>query len=115
MLRTSKYMVRMAIVLMLFQFLSPAFIPLVVQEIPTERPTAFHAQHSSIVAPMFLKEKDEKEDSEFSTITESAPILDLSRHSFNLAVSHSNKYSKSTEDVAFNQPPRFARFCSLLI
>jgi hypothetical protein len=104
----------MAIALMLFQFLSPAFIPLVVQEISADRATAFHAQHSSIVAPMFLKEKDEKEDSEFSTITESAPILDFSSHSFNLTVSHSNKYS-TTGEVAFTQPPRFALFCTLLI
>ena len=115
MLRTSKYMVRMAIALMLFQFLSPAFIPLVVQEIPTERATAFHAQHSSIVAPMFLKEKDEKEDSELSTITESAPILDFSSHSFNLTVSHSKKYSKFAEELSFSPPPRSALFCTLLI
>ncbi|HEX6892393.1 MAG TPA: hypothetical protein VF141_16915 [Chryseolinea sp.] len=115
MLRTSKYMVRMAIALMLFQFLSPAFIPLVVQEIPTKRATAFHAQHSSIVAPTFLKEKDEKEDSEISTITESAPILDFSSHSFNLTVSHSNKYSRSSDEVAFTPPSRLALFCSLLI
>jgi hypothetical protein len=115
MLRTSKYMVRMAIALMLFQFLSPAFIPLVVQEIPTERATAFHAQHSSIVAPTFLKEKEEKEDSEITTITEPAAILDFASHSFNLTVSHSNKYSKSAEVIAINQPPRFALFCTLLI
>lgn len=115
MLRRSRNMIRMAIVLMLFNFLSPAFIPLVVQEIPTEKATAFHAQHSSIVAPMFLKEKDEKEDSGFSTITEPAPILDFSSHSFNLTVSHSNKCSNSAEEVAFTQPPRSALFCTLLI
>ena len=108
-------MIRMAIALMLFNFLSPAFIPLVVQEIPTEKATAFHAQHSSIVAPMFLKEKEEKDDSESSTITEPAPILDFSTHSFNLTASHSNKYSNSAGDVAFNQPPRLALFCTLLI
>lgn len=105
----------MAIVLMLFQFLSPAFIPLVVQEIPTERDTAFHVQHSSIVAPTFLKEKDEKEDSEIFTINESAPILDFSSHSFNLAVSHDNKYSKFAVDVALIEPPRLELFCTLLI
>lgn len=100
---------------MLFQFLSPAFIPLIVQEIPTERATAYHAQHSSIIAPTFLKEKDEKEDSELLTTSESTPILDFSTHSFNLTVSHSNKYSNSSGESAFNQPPRFALFCTLLI
>ncbi|HMG88699.1 MAG TPA: hypothetical protein VK589_01530 [Chryseolinea sp.] len=115
MLRTSKYIVRIAIALLLFQFVSPAFIPLVVQGISTPKETAFHAQHSSIVAPTLLKEKDEKEDSKISTITEPAQILDFSSHSFNLTVSHSNKYSKSAEEFAFTQPPRFALFCTLLI
>lgn len=115
MLRISRYMVRMALVVMLFQFLSPAFIPLVVQEIPTERATAYHAQHSSIVAPTFLKEKDEKEDSELFTLHGSAAILDLTSHSFNLVASHNNKYSKFAEDKSIIQPPRFALFCTLLI
>ena len=108
-------MVRMAIALMLFQFLSPAFIPLVVQEIPTEKATAYHAQHSSIVAPTFLKEKDEKEDSNIFTVSGLAAILDFNSHSFNLAVSHNNKYSKFAEASAIIQPPRFALFCTLLI
>ena len=115
MLRTSKYMVRMAIALLLFQFVSPAFIPLVVQGSPADDEIAFHAQHTSIVAPTFLKEKDEKEDSEHLTFSEPAAILDFSSHSFNLAVSHSNKYSKFTEETAFTQPPRSALFCTLLI
>ena len=113
--RTSKHMVRMALIMMLFQFLSPAFIPLIVQEIPTERATAYHAQHSSIIAPTFLKEKDEKEDSDLSTPGEPAAILDFTTHSFNLAVSHSDKYSRFSEERAIVQPPRFALFCSLLI
>ena len=114
--RTSRYMVRMALVLMLFQFLSPAFIPLTVQEIPSEKATAYHAHHSSIIAPTFLKEKDEKEDGDLDTPNESAAILDFTSHSFNLAVSHSNKYSKfSEEEHVFIQPPRLALFCILLI
>ena len=114
--RTSRYMVRMALALMLFQFLSPAFIPLIVQQIPTEKATAFHAQHSSIIAPTFLKEKDEKEDGDLDTPNEPAAILDFTSHSFNLAVCHSNKYSKfAEEEHVFIQPPRFALLCILLI
>ena len=114
--RTCRYMVRMALVLMLFQFLSPAFIPLIVQQIPTEKATAYHAQHSSIIAPTFLKEKDEKEDGDLDTPNEPAALLDFTSHSFNLAVSHSNKYSKfAEEEHVFIQPPRFALFCILLI
>ena len=115
MARTSKYMIRMALVVMLFQFLSPAFIPLVVQEIPTEKATAFHAQHSSIVAPTFLKEKDEKEDGDIYAPNQQAAILDFTSHSFNLTVCHSSKYAKFAEERAIVQPPRFALFCTLLI
>jgi hypothetical protein len=105
----------MALVLMLFNFLSPAFIPLVVQEIPTERATAVHAHHSSIIAPTFLKEKDEKDDVDIDTPQQAAALLDLTSHSFNLTVSHSNKYSISAEEVAFIPPPRISLFCTLLI
>ncbi len=113
--RTFTYMVRMALVVMLFQFLSPAFIPLIVQEIPTEKATAYHAQHSSIIAPTFLKEKDEKEDSDLSAPNEPAAILDFISHGLNLAVSHSNKYSKFEEGYVFIQPPRLDLLCILLI
>jgi hypothetical protein len=109
------HMIRMAIALMLFQFLSPAFMPSLVQEIPTEKVTAFYEQHSSFVALSFLKEKDEKEENKFSTINEPAPILDFTSHTFNLTASHSNKYSNSTRDAAFNQSQRLTLFCTFLI
>ena len=113
---TSTHVIRMVLFVMLFQFLCPAFMPLVVQDIPTGKETAFHVQHTSIVAPMLLKEKDEKEDSDFfSVLAESTPILDLTSHSFNLTAAHGTKFSKFTEEKAFNRPPRFALFCTLLI
>lgn len=115
MTRTSKYMVRMALALMLFNFLSPAFIPLVVQEIPNDKATAYHAHHSSVIAPTFLKEKDEKDDVDIDTPQEPAALLDLTSHVFNLTVSHSNKYSTNAEEIAFVPPPRFSLFCTLLI
>jgi hypothetical protein len=114
--RTTEHVIRMVLFVMLFQFLCPAFMPLIVQEIPTGKETAFHVQHTSIVAPMLLKEKDEKEDSDiFSVVAESAPILDLTSHSFNLTAAHGSKFSKFTEEKASNRPPRFALFCTLLI
>jgi len=113
--RISRHMVRMALVMMLFQFLSPAFIPMIVQEIPTEKATAYQVKHTLIVVPTFLKEKDEKEDRGVNTLNESAVILDFTNHSFNLTVSHSDKYSKFAEEDAFIPPPQFALLCTLLI
>jgi len=108
-------MIRLAIALMLFQFLSPAFIPLVVQEIPTDKPVSFYEQHGSIVSLTFLKEKEEKDENKVSTINAPAPILDFASHSFNLIASHSNRYSNSAREVAFDQSQRLTLFCTLLI
>jgi len=116
MFRTSKQIVRMALLLMLFQFLSPAFIPLVVQDTPAEKATSYQVHHnSSVVAPMFLKEKDEKEFDEFFSVSDSTPLLDLTSHSFNLTASHEDKSSIFLEERSFLQPPRFTLFCTLLI
>lgn len=115
MFRTSKQIVRIALVMMLFQFLSPAFVPLVVQEIPTDKAIAYSVQHSSIVVPMLLKEKDEKEDGEFFSVSNSTPLLDLTSHSFNLTASHESKYSISSDKHKFPQPPLSTLYCTFLI
>jgi len=111
----SRQIVRLALVLMLFQFLAPAFMPIVVQEIPSERSTSFHQQHTSIVAPMLLKEKDEKEHEELFSVSNSTPLLDLTSHSFNLAASHQSIDSINQDEHNFSQPPLFARYCTFLI
>ena len=114
----SNQIVRIALLLVLFQFLSPAFIPVIGQEIPADRTTSFHVQHSSIVVPLFLKEKEEKEekeDGEFFFVASSAPLLDLTSHTFNLSISHSNKYSISSQPPGFAPPPLGPLFCTFII
>jgi len=105
----------MALLLMLFQFLSPAFIPLIVQATPTNKAITYNVQHSSIVAPMLLKEKDEKEDCDFLPVSDSTPLLDLTSHSSNLTASHKEKYSISFECHTFLQPPLSTLYCTFLI
>jgi hypothetical protein len=100
---------------MLFQFLSPAFMPIVAQERQSDNVTAYNEDHNSIVAPMFLKEKDEKEHEEFFSVSHSAPLLDLARHSFNLAASHGSKDSNDQSKHGFRQPPLTTLFCTFLI
>lgn len=90
-------------------------MPIVAQERPSENVTAYNEHHSSIVAPMFLKEKDEKEHEEFFSVSESAPLLDLTSHSFNLAASHGNKDSDIQSKHRFLQPPLNTLFCTFLI
>ena len=99
---------------MVFQFLAPAFMPIVVQEMPSDNATAYHAQHNSVIAPMLLKEKDEKEHEEIFSVTGSAPLLDLTSHSFNLAA-HASKHVIVQDDSGLHQEPLFTLFCSFLI
>lgn len=115
MFRKSKQLVRIAILLMLFQSVAPAFIPVVAQEIPNNKTATLHVQHNSIVAPLFLKENEEKENSEFLSVSQPAPLLDLNTHSHNLTASHSNKYSDSVFCNRYPQPSRHTLFCSFLI
>ncbi len=75
---------------------------------------AFTFQHSSIVAPLLLKEKDEKEHDDFASISDLAPLLDLTAHSINLKASHKGKPNYFHQDLWYDLAPalftRFVRF-----
>ena len=115
MFRISRQIVRLGLVLMVFQFLAPAFMPIVVQEMPSDKVTAYYQHHNSVVAPMLLKEKDEKEHEEIFSVTRSTPLLDLTSHSSNLAASHANKHQIVRDNYGLPQEPLFTLFCSFLI
>jgi len=99
---------------MLFQFLCSAFIPIVAKQAPTSRSIELSVQHTSIVAPLLFKEKEENESAEFLSSANSAPLLDLSSHSSNLTASHDEMGLIDTSRV-FYQSQRFTLFCKLLI
>ena len=118
MLQISRQLVRIALFVTVFQVVCPAFISVLVQQVPTSRETTFSALHASIVAPMLLKEKDENEteSSEFLGVNNSATaLLDLSSHSLNLTAAHDNIRSEFSDDDANVQPPLFTLFCSFII
>ena len=107
---------RIALVLMLFQFFAPAFLPLVVQQVPHGEATSIHVPHSSIVAPLLLKEKDEKEHDGFTSVSDLAPLLDLTAHSLNLKASHKGKPNYFHQDLCYDLGPAlFTRLCTFLI
>ena len=100
----------------LFQFFAPAFLPLVVQQVPHAKATSIHVPHASIVAPLLLKEKDEKEHDGFASISNLAPLLDLTAHSINLTASHQGKPNYFHHDLWFDLAPAlFTRLCTFLI
>ena len=109
-------MMKIALVLMLFQFLAPAFLPIVLQGTSNRDKLVYHVQHSSIVAPLLLKEKDEKEHEEFFSISGLAPLLDLTVHSSNLTASHKGKYTYFSNEHRYDSGPTlFTINCSFLI
>lgn len=115
MFRTSRQIVRIALVLMLLQAVIPAFIPAVAEAVPNNTPT-IHVQHSSIAAPLFLQENEEKETSEFFSISDSAPILlDLYTHSRNLIASHTVRFATISQKNSASQACLLSLFCSYLI
>jgi hypothetical protein len=113
--RISKQIVRVALLLLFFQFLAPAFLPMVVQEIPADRITAFHPQHSSIVVPLALKENDEKKHDDVLASEDMPPLLDLAVHSVNLIASYQNKLTIISVPDTSRQRSLFRLFCMLLI
>jgi hypothetical protein len=107
---------RIALLLMLFQFFAPAFFPLVVQAGPNTKTTNIHVRHSSVVAPLLLKEKDEKEHDDFATVSNLAALLDLTAHSFNLTASHKGGFSYFHQGLWYHLAPAlFTRLCTFLI
>jgi|SRR5688500_4890122 hypothetical protein len=114
--RVSQRIMMVALVLVLFQFLAPAFLPMVVQEIPQADTKYFHVQHSSIVAPLLLKEKDERELEEVVSIPALSALLDLTVHGFNLTASHTGKNTYFSDEQHYSpQPALFTRYCTFLI
>ena len=116
MARISKQIMRVALLLMLFQFFAPSFLPLIVQEISHKQEPTLHVQHSSIVAPLLLKEKDEKNHEEHLTVTNVAAILDLTVHSLNLTATHKGNQKYLHQDLRYNLlPALFTRLHTFLI
>jgi hypothetical protein len=113
--RISKQIVRVALILLLFQFLAPAFLPLVVQEIPADRETAFHPQHNSLVVPLLLKENDEKEHDDVVTSEGMPPLLDLAAHGVNLIASYKNKLTIVSAPESHPQRALLTLFCTFQI
>jgi len=115
MIGVSKQIVRIALLVMLFQFVCPAFLPIVSQRDAVSKETTISEQHTSIVAPLLLKEKDEKENAEFTSDSAATPLLDLLTHSINLTAAHDNKQASVYDEHGMPRPPIFRMLCTLVI
>jgi hypothetical protein len=115
MAKTSRYIMGIVLFAMLFQFFAPSFLP-VVRETSNFKARCYQAAHSSIVAPILLKEKDEKEHEESSSVSSSIAILDFSDHSINLTATHGCTQVYLKNDHWYDpQPAIHSRYCTFLI
>ena len=116
MVKMSKLIMRIVLILMLFQFFAPSFFPMVPQAARNTGETSYHMQHNSLVAPLLLKEKDEKELEENSYTSNQTPILDFTVHSSNLRATHSCKSNYVSSDVLYDSHPSLlTSYCTYLI
>lgn len=107
---------RIALLLMLFQCFGPCFFSVVAQEAPNTNDTNYHVQHSSIVAPLLLKENDEKELDKTPFTSRQTPLLDLTVHGLNLEATHSGNSNYVSSDVFYDSHPAlFTSYCTFLI
>jgi hypothetical protein len=114
--RISQRIMVVALMLVLFQFFGPAFLPQLPQESRQANTSYLRIQHSSIIAPLLLKEKDERELEEVVSIPTLSAVLDLTVHGFNLTASHTGKNTYFSDDQLYDpQPALFTRYCTFLI
>ena len=115
MAKKARYISGLVLFIMVFQFFAPSFLP-VVREIFNAKTKCFQAAHSSIVAPILLKEKDEKEHEESSSVSNSIAILDFLDHSINLTATHGSTEVYLKNDYWYNpQPAIHSRYCTFLV
>ena len=111
-------LMRIVLALLLFQFISPAFLPVAGQGLDAveKRSISLHAEHSSILLPLILREKEE-DDHEGSDITfVLTQLIDFSDHNLALTELHELKYNSLNYAQWYNhQPPLFALFCTYII
>jgi hypothetical protein len=105
-----------ALMMVLFQFFGPAFLPQVAQEGRQANTSYYNIQHSSLIAPLLLKEKDERELEEVVSIPTLSALMDLTLHGFNLTATHTSKNTYFSDEQLYDpQPALFTRHCAFLI
>jgi hypothetical protein len=116
MLGSTSNIMRTIFLILIFQLIAPAFLP-VAQSFETEheKPTSIQTHHSSILLPLLEREENEHEES-LSHFTLTQLIIDFTDHTFALAVLHEFTHNSVQFDIRYNhQLPLFNMFCAFLI
>jgi hypothetical protein len=117
MIKTRIHIMRVVLVLTLFQFFTPVFFTVSAQDAdPNKEIGGYHPTHNSIVIPVLLKEKEETESRVDDADTDFIPLIDFSDHSFVLAEHHASRLTPFVYRYRYDhQPPLFTLHGAFLI
>jgi len=113
-----KNTMRIVLVLLLFQFIAPAFFSVVASDAePDNETTSYHLEHNAIVIPMVLREKEETEESwNLSVHIDLTPLIDFTDQCFVLTELHKTKFTPfAFRDRYDDKPPLFTLHGALII
>ena len=111
-------LMRIVLLLLLFQFLSPAFIPVTGQGFDPEgqQSLSLHLEHNAIPVPLILKEKEENEFEKNITSLVLTQLIDFTDHSQALTEFHELKANSTPFQGHHNHKlPLFTLFCTYII
>src|SRR5688572_28495828 len=113
--RTSKILVRLVLLLLIVQFVTPAFAQVGTPDNPIHEKNAYKTQHDSgIRISVFLKETSEEKSEADEKSHIAAALIDFSFHSVSLKQLHTN-YSSHFCNERLTSGPLFKLLCVFLI
>ena len=117
---TTKHVMRMVLLALLFQFICPVFLTTTVQGSPSSEHQQdadnIHVHHNSIILPLLLKEKDETEVETLDFSVSFVALIDFSRQSSLLSEFHKTKLIPFVyHDHIDHHPPLFTLYSVYLI
>jgi hypothetical protein len=108
---------RIVLLLLLSQFIAPAFLPLVMPDINgSNNLFSYHPVHTSVLIPIILKEKEENEQEDAIQSFVPTQLIDFTDHSLALTQLHQSKHNVACCGQWYDhQPPLFALHCTFII
>jgi len=111
------HIMRIVLVLLVFQFTAPAFLSVSAQGTePSQETCGYHPLHNSLVIPILLKEKEETESRCDDSFTDFVALIDFSDHSCVLAEFHASRFTPFVYRSRYDhRPPLFTLYGAFLI
>jgi len=113
---TSRRVIRISLLLMVFHFIAPLSFVNAIPEITNLKETVYQVQLNDLATPVLFKEKDEKKSEANGFENAHITLLDLSIHKLNLKAQHSIRSFYFHTSISFSiHPPVFTLLRTFLI